>query len=489
VARRLLADSLQDGDSRAVPEYTLDDLDPESVARFRALLSAGRPSHPFLAKQGADFLRAIGAVALDERGAPHPTWAGMWMLGSEISLRQLLPHWHLSFKELPADPTDTRRWVDRVHPDGTWNANLFEFYMRAVNKITAGLKVPFALNEAQFRVDETEAHKALREALVNALVHADHRGTTGIRVIKGPTGVEFINPGLLLIPPEQLWRGGISEARNPALQRLFGLLQLGEREGSGGPTMRAAWAKQQFRAPKVWTDAEHMETHLRLPTESLLTEQAVSEAMARFGSRFSEQNELGRLIVVTAIVEHEVNHSRVCELSDAHSRDVTLKLQELMRKGLLTSKGHQRQKTYLPAEGDSSTASVDSSEPDFAAKGDSSTAKVDSSTAKVDSSEPYDASSEPYDASSEPYDASSAVTQVRGSKRAPPELVRAAIEQLCHGRYLSLDVLAGWLKRNRNTLRNLHVPRLISEGRLELRYPDSPTHPQQAYRTHKERNS
>lgn len=176
VAHCLLADSFHDGDSRAVSEYTLDDIDPESVARFRSMLSASRPTHPFLAKEGANFLLAIGAVARDQEQALRPTWAGMWMLGNEISLRQLLPHWHLSFKELPSDPADTRRWEDRVHPDGTWNANLFAFYMRAVNKITAGLKVPFALNEEQFRVDETEAHKALREALVNALVHADHRG-------------------------------------------------------------------------------------------------------------------------------------------------------------------------------------------------------------------------------------------------------------------------------------------------------------------------
>jgi Putative DNA-binding domain len=62
--------------------------------------------------------------------------------------------------------------------------------------------------------------------------------------------------------------------------------------------------------------------------------------------------------------------------------------------------GHQRQKTYLPAEGNSS--------------------------ASVGSSEPYDASSAPYDASSAPYDASSAVSRVRDSKHAPTELVTAA---------------------------------------------------------------
>ena len=30
------------------------------------------------------------------------------------------------------------------------------------------------------------------------------------------SGMEFINPGLLLVTPEQLWAGGISQPRNPA---------------------------------------------------------------------------------------------------------------------------------------------------------------------------------------------------------------------------------------------------------------------------------
>jgi ATP-dependent DNA helicase RecG len=263
------------------------------------------------------------------------------------------------------------------------------------------------------------------------------------------------------------------------LQRLFSTIQLGEREGSGGPAMRRAWEAQRFRVPRVWLDPEHSETHLELPLENLLPEWAIHEAEQRFGDRYREQNELGRLVIVTAIVEHEIGHARLAELGAAHTRDLTLKLQELMRKGVLGAKGNQRQKTYF-------AASVDSS----GANGGISDASVDSSGASEGSSggdgAGYDASSEPYDASSEPYDASSAVSRVRLSKRAAPELVQEAIRELCQERYLPLDVLADWLRRNRNTIRNLHIPKLVAARLLELRYPDSPTHPQQAYRTKQE---
>ena len=56
--------------------------------------------------------------------------------------------------------------MDRLYPDGSWSGNLFEFFRRVYRKLTADLKVPFALKEGQ-RQDDTPVHEALREALVN----------------------------------------------------------------------------------------------------------------------------------------------------------------------------------------------------------------------------------------------------------------------------------------------------------------------------------
>lgn len=150
-----------------------------------------------LQKDAPGFLVAVGA-AREPRGQQtvlQPTWAGLWMLGEETAIRELLPHWHLSYKEIPEDPEDPQRWLDRVHPDGSWNANVFEFYLRVIVKLHEGLKVPFKMSEGQFRVDETPVHDALREALVNALVHADYQGTTGVRVLSRRVGFELINLG------------------------------------------------------------------------------------------------------------------------------------------------------------------------------------------------------------------------------------------------------------------------------------------------------
>lgn len=58
------------------------------------------------------------------------------------------------------------------------------------------------------RQDDTPVHEALREALVNTLVHADYTGRISVLVVKRPDMFGFRNPGGLRLPIEQVIRGG-----------------------------------------------------------------------------------------------------------------------------------------------------------------------------------------------------------------------------------------------------------------------------------------
>ncbi len=530
VARRMLADAIKGRDANRLVDYTVGDLHPASVRRYREYFASRRPEHTFLEKDDAGFLEAIGAARRErsESSTLRPTWAGLWMLGDEASIREVLPHWHLSFKELPDEPDDRRRWLDRVHPDGTWNANLFEFYLRTIVKLHGGLKVPFAVEQGQYRVDETAVHLAVREALVNTLVHADYQGTTGVRVVKRRSGFEFVNPGLMLVTSEQVWKGGVSEPRNPALQRLFGLLQLGEREGSGGPAMRMAWREQHWRAPRIWEDTEHAETHLRLPLESLLPDWAARDLVQRWGAHFTSQDELGRLILVTAEVERSVDHERIRELSDAHPREITLKLQQLVRQGLLDASGGVRNKAYAPC-GRSPLplfSGVDTKDRDqargpgiemhrtFNDRGDdhSSAANVHTSAANVHTS---DANVHTSDADVHTSDANvhtpaaqahtstddappaapeqappeggtalhgPALRRVQRRPKAPRSWIEAAILEYCSSEYRTAQAIADAIGRSKGSVKSRYLPALVASRRIEARYPQSPNHPAQAYR-------
>ena len=67
-------------------------------------------------------------------------------------------------------------------------------------------------------------------------------------------------------------------------------------------------------------------------------------------------------------------------------------------------------------------------------------------------------------------------------KKVKPEVMQAAILMLCAENYLTLQQLAALLNRGAKGLQEDHLAPLTRAGRLQLRFPDNPNHPHQAYR-------
>ena len=481
VVRRMLADATPELDSAPLEEMALLDFDTGSVALYQSFLRRHRSDHPFLDKDPDNFLVSIGAaVPSPQTGKLRPTRAGLYMLGNEQAIRRLQPKWHLSYKEVPAEVHGERRWDHIISPDGTWNANLIQFFDRVYERLQRGLNIPFALQDGQ-RVSAAAAERALREAFLNTLIHADYQGGGGIRVTRNEKGFEFINPGLLLVSREQLWKGGISEPRNPALFQLFKLIGLSEREGSGGPTILREWRRQQWRAPHLLEDAQHIETHLQLSQESLLPDGVIQRLDAIFGPAFREQDALGKHILVTADVEGGTSHRRITELFEDHPADISKKLKELTGLGLLVSTGHGRGTQYSLAEESPDKAS---SSPDRASSSpDRASSSPDKAPSSPDRSTPEPERVIRRDSVLDEGPLPDVVQRVAGSRRATREHVKLAIAALCAESPQTLQQLAAALDRKRKHLRDQYLRHMVDSGELELTFPNTPNHPKQSYRS------
>jgi predicted HTH transcriptional regulator len=506
--KRMLAEQVEDErDARILVGYGMEDIDPESLRIYRQMLRDEKPGHPFLEQNDFEFLKSLRGWRRDRlTGESGLTLGGLLMFGNWAAIQDAVPHYFVDYQERPEAKTELR-WVDRLYPDGSWTGNLFEFYRRVYRKLIADLKVPFSLKDGQ-RQDDTPVHEALREALVNTLVHADYTGRVSVLVVKRPDMFGFRNPGGLRLPIEQVIRGGESDCRNRILHQMFLMIGLGERGGSGMPRIYGGWKSQHWRPPALSEKDEPEQTQLMLQMADLLPEDVLQQLREQFGAAFDELDYNGRLIMATVAMERVVSHNRLLEICDAHSHDLSLLLARLVKQGLLETDGRSRGMVYFLPGDTLPTPEQVFVGPTF----------IRSKAANVGSSSEYSEASSEYSQVSSEYSENADETRDKYGRLVSPHLdapvvdgllvldkdflaelerlaeeprqkeklsserMVAVLQSLCANQYLTLSVLAELVSRNPDGLRQQYLSKMVKSGEMRLAFPTKPTHEKQAYK-------
>lgn len=235
-------------DMRIIEEMSLEQLDRETIQSYRNRHRSFKPGHPWANLSDADYLQKIGAAELGKDNKLHPTAAGLLMFGEENRIVRIYPEYFLDYREM-LDPSI--RWTDRLQSSsGEWSGNLFEFYFRVYNKIIKNVKVPFKMVGGD-RIDDTPVHRALREVLANCLVNTDFFASRGV-VIKQENDILILeNPGNIRVGKYQMKLGGQSDPRNKALMKMFNMIDIGERAGSGVPELFTVWEQESWEEPQI----------------------------------------------------------------------------------------------------------------------------------------------------------------------------------------------------------------------------------------------
>ena len=230
-------------------------LDGGSVARYRALLP---PSARFPGETEA-FLTELNALARDGvDGKLHPTAAGLLMFGRTEGITRRFPGYRLDYEEyLGVEGTLSFRLCS---DDGTWSGNLLDFYLQVCARMLHAVD--------KHPKEEGDVHQALKEAVANALIHANYEGGQGIVITRRPEEIVISNPGCLRISPDEAVQGGRADPRNAVLTQLFHLIRAGRRTGSGIPYIRAVWASEGWQFPQLTEQFGPDRTTLSLPVQS-----------------------------------------------------------------------------------------------------------------------------------------------------------------------------------------------------------------------------
>jgi len=470
LVRRMMAEQVEDSrDNEILKGYGPDDLDIEGLNVYRQIYANRDPDHPWNHVEAQEFLYNIGAWRKDrETGSSGMTKAGLLMFGRLPAIKEAFPNYMLDYQERPEAKTEAR-WVDLLTIDGSWSGNVFDFYRRVIRKLTSELKVPFIL-EGDQRQDDTLVHKALREALVNTLVHADYTGRASILVVKRLDMFAFRNPGLMRIPRDYAIKGGESDCRNRLLQDMFRYIGLGENAGSGLPKIYQGWTSQHWRKPTLKElEIPSEQTLLELHMLSLVPEKVLEELQVYFGDAFNSLCEEESLVLVTAFIEKTIDHGRMMSVMDIHPRDLSKLLASLTERNFLQHEGTGRGTIYFLAQARLNDLLDTKLDDILEALGNSSGGLGDSSGGLDESSGGF------------PAELEKIAKPIAERKRAPRQEVESAIIGLCSEREITLESLSLLLNRSTDVLRKDYLQPLLKNKRLRYRYPTIPSHPDQAY--------
>lgn len=480
--RRMFADAddQHPADSRILKNYTMDDIDMETIRAYRQKFSISSPDHPWLILNDIDLLKKLGGYRKDrETGEEGFTVAGLLMFGKSESITDIecTPNFFPDYREHLTEDENVR-WTNRICSDGTWEANLFNFYQRVLPRLQSVLPKPFKL-EGNIRKEETPAHVAVREALINLCVHADYTEDASLVVKHNTNAFIFSNPGTMLVSKEQYYSGGESVCRNKSLQKMFSMLGVAEKAGSGTDKILKGWKESNWRAPIINEHQNPDKVELIMPMESLLSENTKLRLEEKFGRVAGTFEHDVLSILALTCDEGSVTNERLRYSLNLHKREISVLLKQMCQSGLLVAQGYGRGTRYLLPENINNNlfTSIEQSQEDIISSNNEVSLKV--------IGEPMDnnrGTSDDYRGTSDDYRGTSDDNNINPhKKRLSKEQMDLLVISICQD-WMDKEEIAQRLHRKVKYVSDVILPRLVKEKQLEMLYPGTPNHPRQKYK-------
>lgn len=344
--KSMLRDASDTGnDGGLLVGYTMADIDRNALRSYRIEFEHRNPAHIWNGADDLTFLKNMGAYATDRStGKEWLTCAGLLMFGQGIAVRERFDNIRLDYID-ESNLTPGSRWSDRLTYDGTWENNLYNFLRQVSPRLVSGLKRPFRL-DGMVRVDDTPIHRAIREAVVNMLIHSDYLITGILKIVKRDNGFTFSNPGNLKLPVQDIYEGGHSVARNPRLQTMFRMIGYGDNIGSGFPTILSAWGEENWRKPDLRQNEELHQVELHLWMISLMPPECTAYLKSVFGWVYDGLDKEEQILLGTAYLENGVTNNRMQSILELGSVEIGHILASLVDRKLLLADKNGRWSSY-----------------------------------------------------------------------------------------------------------------------------------------------
>lgn len=448
-------------DQTPVKGSSLKDIDEASLNRYRVLREKVNPAAEELTYNDQELLQALGCV--NKENSSELNIAGLLLFGDAKIQRSTFPMLRVDYIRVPGNtwvqnPDDRFTTIDMRGP-------LLLMVYRLIDAINADLPRGFLLPEDDPQATATGLPlKALREAIVNALMHRSYREHRPTQVIRYDNRIEIINPGFSLKSEEKLGMPG-SETRNPFIAAVFHDTNLAETKGSGIRAMRRLMQESHLAPPTFESSREHNEFTSRMLLHHFLDE-ADLQWLKTFDAYELNDSQKQALIFVREV--GAIDNQTYRQMADSDMVKASGDLRILRGYNLLKSKGKGKSTYYVPGDGLTTQPS----------------GAVSTQPGAI-STQPGAVSTQPGAISTQPHleIPPEIIAEISGLKQREhdEQKVMGIIKKLCSIRALKSEEIAGALGKREDYIRRKYLGQMVANKDLGYLHPEMINHPEQAY--------
>ena len=296
-----------------VEDFGINELNIGSLNTFRNRVKNQNPQLIYNDVSNEDFCEKFG---ISKKGTL--TYGGLLTLGKIDSIRKALNDFWVDYLEIPGlSYSDAKtRYTFRIQEQ----ENLWEYYNVLIHRLINYADNPFRMSDNGFAYEDDTQLIALREGLVNMLIHADYFGVMHSTIRVFSNRIVFQNPGRFYIDISELPKATISKPRNPVIARLFRLAKLAENAGFGFDKMLAWKHKVKF---DTYVDFSEVTFYL-------------TENDTEFGEKVGEKITKNQQEIITYIFQNpNITISELSVLLEISKRKTEENIAKLKTKGKL----------------------------------------------------------------------------------------------------------------------------------------------------------
>ncbi len=315
-------------DQQPINELSLKNLDMEKI--HGVFKKVGR-------KSDEQKMRSLGILAETAKGAV-PSIGGMILFGKGEDVARLLSDAKVRCARFLG--IDKVNILDQYDVEGT----ILDAVQQVPKFIGRNTRLTAEFTRMQRRDIPEYSPVAVREVLINALVHCDYSiSGTSVQVAVFEDRLEIQNPGMLPFgfTIEDL-KSGVSRVRNRVIARVFSELRLIEAWGSGYKRVVEACLSEGYPEPK-W---EELGTAIRVTLFPHPQSQLQDKSGLRGKASLTAREEK---ILDCVKKKKEISSRKIAEFYNLAGRTVSHDLAALEKKGLVERNGKGRATVWREA--------------------------------------------------------------------------------------------------------------------------------------------